>query len=438
MPPGSPEDSSAVPGGGSGVLLDGRYRIGAPVSEGLLLRELRGEDTHTGATVALWMPHRQVAPALEDIEAEIAASELPDDTTGSLPSGCRRVLGRGRRTAFVVGAAADHGGPKPRRNPHAREVVAGWFRAVAGIIARNHSVGRWHGLLTCDDLSISDGKLVAAGFGFWVRADAEAIATALAAPESAAAREWCAPEVLACAIGPAADLWALGRCTLALATGSGEGDAMAALQLRHPPLARVLGRLLHADPEARPSDLRALSEEVTRALETPYREDAEVAAMLGARAAGSPSSALSSSPVVYVPHERDDTEQAQYEPGTGTWSGAELAALAIPTPAAQTWSPATPRPQLQMISMKQADPPGTAARPVARVEAPRLAPPKIRSLEAVAPSPRASAEALGTIAPPRALTQPVRGPQKKWPMTLLVVLLALLAVGAAAIVVSRL
>ncbi len=423
------------------MLLDGRYRIGAPVSEGLLLRELRGEDTQTGATVSLWMPHRQVAPALEDIEAEIAASELPDDTTGSLPAGCRRVLGCGRRTAFVVVAAAEHGGPKPRRNPHAREVVAGWFRAVAGIIARNHQVGRWHGLLTCDDVAISDGKLVAAGFGFWVRADAEAIAMALAAPESAAAREWCAPEVLACAIGPAADLWALGRCALALATGSGERDAMAALQLRHPPLARVLGRLLHADPEARPSDLRALSDEVTRALETPYREDAEVAAMLGGHPGSGSSSARPSSPVVYVPDEhaaRDDTEQAQYEPGTGTWSGAELAALAIPTPAAQTWSPATPRPQLQMISMKQPDALGTAPRPVARVEAPRLAPPKIRPLEAVAPSPRASAEALGTIAPPRARTQPVRGQPKKWPMTLLVVLLALLAVGAAAVVVSRL
>lgn len=437
MPPGSPEDPAAALGGGSGMLLDGRYRIGAPVSEGLLLRELRGEDTHTGATVSLWMPHRQVAPALEDIEAEIAASELPDDTTGSLPAGCRRVSGRGHRTAFVVGAAADHAGPKPRRNPHAREVVAGWFRAVAGIIARNHQAGRWHGLLTCDDIAISDGKLVAAGFGFWVRADAEAIATALAAPESAAAREWCAPEVLACAIGPAADLWALGRCTLALATGSGEHDAMAALQLRHPPLARVLGRLLHADPEARPSDLRALSEEVTRALETPYREDAEVAAMLGAPAG---SARARSSPAVDVPGdhaERDDTEQAQYEPGTGTWSGAALAALAIPTPAAQTWSPATPRPQLQMISMKQPDAPGAAARPVARVEAARLAP-KIRPLEAVAPSPRASAEALGTIAPPRARTQPVRGQSKKWPVTLLVVLLALLAVAAAAIVVSRL
>jgi hypothetical protein len=106
----------------------------------------------------------------------------------------------------------------------------------------------------------------------------------------------------------------------------------------------------------------------------------------------------------------------------------------VPTPVAQGWSPATARPQLQMISMKQPE----AQRAAARVEAPRLAPPKIRPLEAVMPSPRPTAEALGTIAPPRARTQPVRAPQRKWPMTLLVVLLALLAVGAAAIVVSRL
>ena len=81
MPPGDspPADPAAPFGaalGGSGVLLDGRYRIGAPVAEGLLLRELRGEDTHTGGAVSLWMPHRQVAPAFEDIEAEMAASAL--------------------------------------------------------------------------------------------------------------------------------------------------------------------------------------------------------------------------------------------------------------------------------------------------------------------------------------------------------------------------
>jgi serine/threonine-protein kinase len=257
-----------APGAGElGSLLDGRYRIELPVAEGILLRELRGRDEREGREISLWLPHRQVAPAFEDIEAEIAA------VAEALPAGCRRVLDRGRQHAFVVGAVADHVGPRPRRQPHTRAVVAGWFRAVAGIIARNHQAGRWHGLLTCDDLAIADGRLVASGFGFWVRTDPEAIAAVLAEADAARLRELCAPEVLACAIGPAADLWALGRCTLALATGSGEADAMAALQDRHPPLARALAGLLHEDPEARPGDLRALAEAVTRALEQPYLDE---------------------------------------------------------------------------------------------------------------------------------------------------------------------
>ena len=158
-------------GGELGSLLDGRYRINTPVAEGILLRELRGTDVRDGSDVALWMPHRQVAPAYEDIDAEIASgraedlAELRGDTRRSLPSGCRRLFDRGAAVAYIIGEPADAIGPRPRRNPHTRAVVAGWFRAVAGIVARNHQAGRWHGLLTCDDLSILDGKLVAAGFG---------------------------------------------------------------------------------------------------------------------------------------------------------------------------------------------------------------------------------------------------------------------------------
>lgn len=443
--------SGEASGGELGSLLDGRYRIEIPVAEGILLRELRGRDEKEARPVSLWLPHRQVAPAFEDIEEEIAAA------AESLPAGCRRLTDRGRQHAYVVGVLADHVGPRPRRQPHTREVVAGWFRAVAGIIARNHQAGRWHGLLTCDDLAILDGRLVASGFGFWVRADPEAIAAVLSEPDAAKLRELCAPEVLACAIGPAADLWALGRCTLALATGSGDADPLAALRDRHPPLARLLAGLLHEDPEARPGDLRALSEAVTRALETPYLDEGKptaafpssppLAAARGPAAQSSPSSQTPQAPPaarpagpggaapVFEPDpEGDDTDSATYEPGTGTWSNsvrAAIASLSVPTPlVVQPWSPLAPR--FQVISMKE-----PTARPAAPREAPKLAPPRIRPLESVLPpSPRPSPAALGTIAPPRSRTQPV-APRRRWPLTLLIIALALLALGAAAFAVSR-
>ncbi len=438
-----PPSSGAAPGGQESPalasLLDDRYRMEAPIAEGILLRELRGIDTQTGAAVALWMPHREVTPAFEDIEAEMATSALPEDVTGSLPAGCRRVLDRGRRAAYVVGELADHVGPRPGRLPHPREVVAGWFRAVAGIITRNHALGRWHGLLTCDDLAISRGQLVASGFGFWVRADAEAIAGVLADAEAARIRELCAPEVLSCAIGPAADLWALGRCTLALATGSGEGEAMAALQQRHPPLARLLGGLLHPDPEARPSDLRVLAEEVTRALRSPYLDggqprparqapQASVAAKIAAAEQRAQSQAEGALDGGLGDHE--DTDRATYEPHTGTWSGAALEALALPTPHAQSWSPPSQRPRpppLQVISMKDPTAPRTTPREGLRLPAPRLRP--IQEVLAAANPP--TPQALGTIAPPRALTQPVQAPRRPWLVTVALVVLALLALVVA-------
>jgi len=369
--------------------------------------------------------------------------------------------------------------------------------------------------LTCDDLSILDGKLVAAGFGFWVRADPEAIAAAICAPDAQQLRGLCAPEIAACAIGPAADLWALGRCTLALATGSGEDDSPAALRRRHPELAELVAGLLHEDPDARPGDLRALSEAITRALEIPYRDEDLPAAR------PRPTRSGAASPVLPIfEHDGEDTEEATYEPRSGVWSGASVAAsiaqalaghpplrsltsqttetaapvtvtdlvtgpttaravtgpttpmslpaqtgrsarpmslasaLSLPTPiVVQAWSPVTPRPDqrpqrpqrattgspiagpIHVISMKAPDAPGrpaTQPHPLARAPVPKLAPPRIRSLESVIQaSPRASPAALGTIAPPRGRTQSVQ-PARKWPVTLLVVLLALVAVGLAA------
>lgn len=515
-------------GGELGSLLDGRYRVNAPVAEGILLRELRGTDTRDGRDVALWMPHRHVAPAFEDIEAEIDLSD-----SAALPPGCRRVLERGRNVAYIVGEPADHLGPRPKRNPHTREVVAGWFRAVAGIVARNHQAGRWHGLLTCDDISILDGKLVAAGFGFWVRADPEAIAATIAQPDATQLRALCAPEVAACAIGPAADLWALGRCTVALATGSGEGDPLAAMHRRHPELAQLLAALMHDDPDARPGDLRELADAVTRALEIPYRDEGPPPRIAPRTRSGGASPVL---PIFAAEPEGEDTDEATIDPRSGVWSGAAVAssiaaalaanpqlgqarsstsqttetaapitvtdlvtgpttarpitgpttpmsitaqgraaqpaerslasALSLPTPiVVQAWSPLTPRPgqrpgplagqsaaaraatppvapgapprpQLQVISMKAPEGAPPRARTEPR-EIPKVAPPRIRSLESVLQtSPRATPAALGTIAPPRPRTQPIQ-PKQKWPVTLLVVLLALAALGAAAFAVAR-
>jgi hypothetical protein len=522
-------------GGELGSLLDGRYRINTPVAEGILLRELRGTDVRDGSDVALWMPHRQVAPAYEDIDAEIASghtepgaaigAELRGETRRSWPSGCRRIFDRGAAVAYIIGEPADAIGPRPSGNPHTRDVVAGWFRAVAGIVARNHQAGRWHGLLTCDDLSILEGKLVAGGFGFWVRADPEAIAAAICEPDAQQLRDLCAPEVAACAIGPAADLWALGRCTLALATGSGEGDSPAALRRRHPELAELVAGLMHEDPDARPGDLRLLAEAITRALQTPYRDEDQPAARPRSTRSGG------ASPVVPIfEPDGEDTEEAIYEPRSGLWSGASVSAsiaqalaaqpqqrsltsqttetaspvtitdaitgpttaraitgpttprsrpaqagrvarsmsptspLSLPTPiVARAWSPLTTRSQLEratttpiaaptaapiaaptaapiaapihVISMKEPELPGRpvpAPHALARPPAPKLALPRIRSLDSVLQaSPRASPAALGTIAPPRGRTQPVQ-PARRWPVTLLVVLLALAALGLAA------
>lgn len=535
----TPGDPAA--GGELGSLLDGRYRVNTPVAEGVLLRELLGTDVRDGSDVALWMPHRHVAPASEDIDAEIAAGSVePGAAIGeggglrALPSGCRRILDRGRSMAYIIGEPAQHVGPRPRRNPHTREVVAGWFRAVAGIVARNHAAGRWHGLLTCDDISIVDGKLVAAGFGFWVRADPEAIAATILEPEATQLRALCAPEVAACAIGPAADLWALGRGALSLAIGSGEGEPLDALHRRHPELAELIAALMHEDPDARPGDLRALADAVTRALEIPYRDEGAPAARPRPTRSGAASPVI---PIFGPEPDGEDTDEATYEPRSGLWSGASVAAsiaqalaanpqlrsltsqttettapvtitdaitgpttpraitgpttpmslpaqarrdappmslasaLALPTPiVVQAWSPATPRPDprpqprparadradraalestispadprgparppIQVISMKEPDAPHPRARTEPR-ELPQLAPPRIRSLESVLQtSPRATPAALGTIAPPRLRTQAIQ-PARKWPVTLLVVLLALAALGAAALAVVR-
>lgn len=304
-------------GGELGSLLDGRYRVNAPVAESVLLRELRGTDVRDGSDVALWMPHRHVAPAFEDIDAEIALSRALEQ-----PAGCRRLFARGPTVAYIVGEPADHIGPRPRRNPHTREVVAGWFRAVAGIVARNHQAGRWHGLLTCDDISILDGKLVAAGFGFWVRADPEAVAATVAEPDAAQLRALCAPEIAACAIGPAADLWALGRCTIALATGSGEGDPLVAMHRRHPELAELLALLMNDDPDARPGDLRALADAVTRALEIPYRDEGPPPKVAHRTRHGGASPVV---PIFAPEPEGEDTDEAVIDPRSGIWSGASVA-----------------------------------------------------------------------------------------------------------------
>ncbi|MEZ4358843.1 MAG: hypothetical protein R3B48_01585 [Kofleriaceae bacterium] len=393
---------------GTELVLDGRFRLDAPIAEGVFLREYRAADLRAQTPVALWIPHREVAPAFEDIEAEIAASV-------GAPAGCRRVLACGRRLAYVVGASADHVGPRPGRQPQPRAVVAGWFRAVAGIIDRNHQAGRWHGLLTCDDVSILDGRLVVAGFGFWVRTDPEAIAAALHAPEAAGLRALCAPEVAASAIGPSADLWALGRGALALATGASDGDPMAVLTRRQPRFAELLAGLLAEDPDARVTELRELAEEVTLALRDPPRERA------------------SQRPVPVHDPDGDDSATARFEVSTGVWSGGEERALpSAPPVTPQTWSPLTPHPPaaIQVISMKEAGP----REPKAPRKRPRVAP-VVRPLDPV--STPVPAE-LGTIAPPRARTQvPLPQARRRWPLTLLTIALAILAVGVAAAALWR-
>ncbi|MBK7534076.1 MAG: hypothetical protein IPI49_01650 [Myxococcales bacterium] len=472
------------------MLLDGRYRVLTPIAEGVLLRELQGRDEHTGADVAVWLPHRAVTPAFEDIQAELGL-ELP---------GCRRVLDLGRESAYIIGEPADHAGPRPRRTPHVRAVIAGWFRAVAGIIDRNHRAGRWHGVLTCDDVAISGGKLVVAGFGFWVRADPEAISEAICAPGAESVRRFCAPEVAHSAIGPAADLWALGRCTLALATSSTTRQGLGELAARHAPLAELLSGLLEPDPDQRRGDLRELAEQVTQALEEPFSDEPGAASRRAVTSplrptprrapvdgasemvtsvrteslqledliedpvedpvedqvpdlnpdsefrdgnttlAEPPKKRQASAPPrgVVVEEERtfdeivdtsadNSMDTATYEPGTGIWTGTSLTAIddgpgvVVPTP----WSPA--RAPIQVISMKDPSGPTRAPR-----TAPRQAPlvPRIRAVE-LPRQPRPSPAALGRIAPPRARSQPAGAP-RRWPMTVLVIAVAIAALLFAA------
>lgn len=442
---------------GGSFALDGRYFLHAPLSEGLLLRELAATDARGGREVSVWLPHRSISPAFEDIEAEVGL-ELP---------GCRQVYDLGSSSAYIVGQLADHIGPRPRRTPHARAVIAGWFRAVAGIIDRNHRIGRWHGLLTCDDVAILGGKLVVTGFGFWVRTDPQDLATALAAAPDGV-RELVAPEVLASAIGPAADLWALGRCTLALSSPGGAPHSLDELADRHPALADALAGLLDPDPDRRTTELRELAELVTDALEEPFAEEegdsprvftTRLRPLAARRDPPEPESEVrtetlsaidlvpandfaETSTVAETPGSRtgrpppapqdltavDDLppEAPTFEPATGIWTGASIAALdedpgtVIPTP----WSAPSSRPPIQVISMKE---PAKRDAP-----APRAAPlvPRIRPGQLPTPV-RPNPEALGRIAPPRSRA-PEQAPPSRWPMTILVIAVALAALLFAA------
>lgn len=451
---------SRVGARGGSFALDGRYFLHAPVAEGLLLRELAATDARDGREVSVWLPHRSISPAFEDIEAEVGI-EVP---------GCRQVYDLGSSSAYIVGQMADHIGPRPRRTPHARAVIAGWFRAVAGIIDRNHRAGRWHGLLTCDDVAILGGKLVVTGFGFWVRTDPQDLAEALAATsdEPGGVRDLVAPEVLASAIGPAADLWALGRCALALSSPGGTQQSLDDLADRHPMLADVLSSLLDPDPDRRSTELRELAEHVTHALEEPFADEegdsprvftARLRPAAARRAPPEPESEVrtetlsaidlvpagdfaETSTVAETPGGRtgrpppapqdltavDDLppEAPTFEPATGIWTGASIAALeedpgtVIPTP----WSAPSSRPPIQVISMKD---PARREAPAARA-VPLV--PRIRSAPIPAPV-RPNPEALGRIAPPR-LRAAEQEPPSRWPMTILVIAVALAALLFAA------
>lgn len=440
---------------GGSFALDGRYFLHAPLAEGLLLRELAATDARGGRDVSVWLPHRSISPAFEDIEAEVGL-EVP---------GCRKLYDLGGSSAYIVGQMADHIGPRPRRTPHARAVIAGWFRAVAGIIDRNHRAGRWHGLLTCDDVAILGGKLVVTGFGFWVRTDPQDLAAALAAAPDGV-RELVAPEVLASAIGPAADLWALGRCALALSSPAGGAHSLDELAGRHPALADALGGLLDPEPDRRWSELRELAEQVTRALEEPFAEEegdsprvfttrlrplpprrepaasevrTETLSAIDLVPAGdfAETSTVAETPTGRAgrppPAPQDLTavddlppEAPTFEPATGIWTGASIAALeddpgpVIPTP----WSAPSSRPPIQVISMKE---PARREGPALRA-APLV--PRIRPAQLPAPV-RPNPEALGRIAPPRARA-PEPEPPSRWPMTILVIAVALAALLFAA------
>ena len=475
-------------------LLDGRYRLHTPISEGVLLRELLATDEHTGEDVSVWLPHRQVSPAFEDIEQELDV-DVP---------GCRRVLDLGRSSAFIVGEPADHAGPRPRRSAHLRQVVAGWFRAVAGIIDRNHRAGRWHGVLTCDDVAILRGKLVVGGFGFWVRTDPEAIAAAIAAPGAEAVRKLVAPEVVHSAIGPAADLWALGRCTLALASPSSapaashERQELRALAARHQPLAELLATLLDPDPDRRNGELRQLADQVTQALELPFADEPGAARRVSVAASrrelAQPDPGVmtgvitnvrtealgaddlldnefrdSSTTVAEAPPARraqvkppplppdaentvdeviddgvvDQIEQAisggtrapepgatSYEPGTGMWTGSAMTAI-DDGPGDVVPTPWSPLSSRAPIQViSMKDPAAPRTAPRAATRAAPLVP-RIRQVEMPAQT-RPSPAALGRIAPPRShAPAPPPGP-RRWVMTALVIAVAIAALLFAA------
>ncbi len=408
----------------SGRVLDGRYRLGAAVSDEDGARAHRATHLHTGATVLVRLAPSDRAPgaAPRTLEQAVQAVAGVDHPRLVVPRdvGVDPVLGPFLVTGLVEGETLrEHVGAARRLPP---EMALRILRGVTEALAELHGRGLTHGDLKPGRVALQPQ---AGGASFVRVLDPGLAGTVLASTPSA----YAAPEQRAG--GPPTargDLYALGCMAYEMLAGRRPGRAPQPLDVVAPGLPPGLTEWVHAllrpRPEARPLSAGAALLALPGA--APVTAPADAAPPAPAPAAASPPPPAASTEPPPPDDDPIDALAAGWRPARGRWIVLALVAAAGLI-AALSLRPADPdaaagvagagsRPDAGPDAVAQVDAarvdatPADAGPPDAAPVADATPPPPRRPRPRVRPTPPP---------PPPATAAPPRGPRRRsisfWP-----------------------